>query len=193
MTVARLAQAAGASAVIGGSAWMIAIVVHALQPTGCVGDECFLRPQREATTGTSWLLVLAAVAIVAFSLALLALLARSGELGWAGIAGLAACGLGIASLAVMALPPFRDQLRPLPGLVAVAVGLALVGWTVLRSRVVPTWAGNALLVGVVLLVGVSEQNSRVLLALPFGIAWVSTGVVLLRRSRTTGAGAGHPL
>ena len=43
------------------------------------------------------------------------------ELGWTGVAGVAICGLGIAALAVMALPALRHQLRPLPGLVAVAV------------------------------------------------------------------------
>ena len=162
---------------------MVAIVVHAQQPTGCIGDECLVRPQREASTTTSWLMVLAAVAMLAFLLLLLALLARSGELGWTGFAGVGACGLGIAALASMALPRFRE-LRPYPGLVAVAVGLGLVGWTVLRSRVVPTWAGIALLVGVLLLVGVNEQNARVLLALPFGMVWLATGVALVQRSRT---------
>jgi hypothetical protein len=184
MINARLAQAAGACALIGGSAWVVAIVIHALQPIGCIGDECLVRLPREATTGTSWLVLMVAAAMVAFLLALLALLARSGDLGWTGIAGVAACGLGIAALALMELPQFREQLRPLPGLVAITVGLALVGWTVLRSRVVPTWAGIGLLVGVLLLAGVSEQNSRVLLALPFGMAWLATGVVLMQRSRT---------
>jgi len=112
------------------------------------------------------------------------LLARTGELGWTGVAGVAACVLGIAALAVMTLPTLRDQTRPLPGLLAVAIGLALVGWTVLRSSVVPTWTGIGLLAGVLVLAGVGEQNSRVLLALPFGIAWLTTGVVLLARSRT---------
>lgn len=185
MINARLVQAAGACAVIGGSAWVGAIVVHALQPMGCVGDECLVRPQRAATTATSWLVVLAGIAMAAFFLALLALLTRSGDLGWTGIAGVAACGLGTAALALMGLPQFREQLRPLPGLVAITVGLALVGWTVLRSRVVPIWAGIGLLVGVLLLAGVNEQNSRVLLALPFGMALLATGGALIQQSRTT--------
>ncbi len=187
-----MSRTAGAAALIGGSAWVVAIVMHALQPSGCVGDECLVRPQREATTGTSWLMVLAAVAMVAFLVALMTLLARTGELGWTGIAGVATCGLGIATLAVMALPTFRDQTRPLPGLVAVAVGLMLVGWTVLRSDVVPTWTGLGLLGGVLLLAGVGEQNSRVLFALPFGVAWLVAGVVLVRRSNTAAAAPGQP-
>ena len=60
---------------------MVAIVVHAQQPRGCIGDECLVRPQRNASTTTSWLMVLAAVAMLVFLLLLLALLARSGELG----------------------------------------------------------------------------------------------------------------
>jgi preprotein translocase subunit SecG len=182
MLHARLAQVAGAAALVGGVAWVVAIVVHALQPEGCVGDQCLVRPQREATSGTSWLMVLTAVALVAFLAVLLVLLARTGELGWTGVTGVAACLLGIATLAVMTLPALRDQTRPLPGLVAVALGLALVGWTVLRSNVVPTWTGIGLLAGVLLLGGVNEQSSRVLLALPFGIAWLVTGVVLVQRS-----------
>ncbi|MDO3397521.1 hypothetical protein QWJ41_17475 [Nocardioides sp. SOB44] len=192
MLSARLTQAAGALALVGGSAWVVAIVVHALQPEGCVGDECLVRPQREATSATSWLIVLSGVALLAFVAALLAVLAQIGELGWIGVAGLATCASGIVVLAVMALPTFQDQTRPLPGLVAVAVGLALVGWTVLRSSVVPTWTGIGLLAGVLLLAGVSEQNSRVLLALPFGIAWLIAGVVLLQRFRTEVETDPHP-
>jgi hypothetical protein len=184
MFTARLAQTAGLSALVGGSALVVAIVVHALQPEGCVGDECLVRPQREAATGTLWLMVLAAVAMVTFLLSLLALLARTGELGWTGVTGVAACAVGFLALAVMALPAFRDQTRPIFGLVTVAVGLALVGWTVLRSGIVPTWTGVGMLVGVFVLAGVNEQNSRVLLALPFGIAWLTTGVVLVKRSGT---------
>ncbi len=183
MPDARLTRAAGTFALTGGAAWTAAILLHAVQPRGCVQDECLVRPEREAASATPWLLLLAAAALVAFLLTLVALLARSGDLGWTGYAGVAACGLGLAALAVAALPELRDQLRPLPMMAAIAVGLALLGWTAMRSYLVPTWAGIALLVGVLMLVGVSEQTARVLLALPLGMAWVATGVVLIRRSR----------
>lgn len=183
MLNARFVQAAGACALIGGSAWVVGTIIHALQPRGCVGDECLVRPQREATTATSWLVVVAVVAMVAFLVALLALMARVGDLGWTGIAGVVTVGLGLVLLALPVLPQFRG-LRPLPGLVAVTVGLALVGWTVLRSRVVPTWVGIGLVLGVLSLAASGEQTWRVLFALPFGMAWLTTGVVLLLQSRT---------
>jgi hypothetical protein len=181
---ARLARAAGTVAVVGGAAWVVAILLHSLQPRGCIGDECLDRPMREATTATSWLMMLAAVALVAFLLALLALLGRSHNLGWTGIAGLVCCVLGLGGLALATLPQVRDQWRPLPMMVAIAVGLALLAWTVLRSGLIPTWAAIAMLIGFLLLGGVSEQTSRVLLALPFGMAWVVIGIALIQRSRT---------
>ena len=184
MRSARLAQLAGACAAIGGSAWVAAIVLHAMQPRGCIGDECFVRPMREATTATSLLVMVTAAALLAFLLALVALLARTGSLGWTGITGVVACVLGLGLLALVSVSPLRDQLRPAPFLATIAVGLALLGWTVLRSGVVPIWAGLGLLVGVLLLAGVSEQTSRVLLALPFGMAWLATGLVLVQRSQT---------
>ena len=183
MSDARLASAAGACAVVGGLALTAAVVLHALQPEGCVGDQCLIRPQREATGATSWLVLLTAAAMVAFVVTLFVLLGRTGRLGRVGTVGIAACVLGVAALASMTLPPLRGHTRPLPALVAVALGLVLVGWTVLRSRVVPTWAAVGLLVGVLLLAGVSEQTSRVLLALPFAIAWAATGVALVRQAR----------
>ena len=192
MVDARLARAAGTVAVIGGAGWLVAIILHSLQPRGCIRDQCLDRPQREATTATSWLMALAAVALLAFLLTLLALLERSGNLGWPGIAGVAACGLGLGSLALATLPQLRDHLRPLPMLAAIAVGLALLGGTVLRSRLIPIWAAVGLLIGFLLLAGVSEQTSRVLLALCFAMAWLVIGIVLMQRSRMeSGAQAGR--
>jgi hypothetical protein len=139
---------------------------------------------REATMATSSLVMVAGAALLGFLLALVALLARTGSLGWTGITGVAACVLGLGLLVFLSVSPLRDQVRPSPFLATIAVGLALLGWTVLRSGVVPTWAGLGLLVGVLLLAGVSEQTARVLLALPFGMAWLATGLVLAQRSRT---------
>ena len=183
----RLTRMAGACAAIGGAAWTAATIIHASQPRGCVGDECDHLPMRDATTATSVLLALAAVMLVACGAGLLVLVRRHGRLGRTGVAGAGACGLGLALLAaatgIQAL--FYDGDFPLmpafviPGVAALVVGLLLVAWTVLRARVVPAWAGTALLVGAALMVGANEQTAAVLLAVPFGLAWFATGVMLL--------------
>jgi len=106
----------------------------------------------------------------------------------------AMCSLGLALLAVASAIQalFYDGDFPLmpgfvlPGVAALVVGLLLVAWTVLRGRVVPAWAGTALLAGAALMVGVNEQTAAILLAVPFGVAWFATGVALLvpRRDRS---------
>ena len=44
----------------------------------------------------------------------------------------------------------------------------------------PTWVAALMLVTVVLLPFSNEQTSRILLAVPFGLAWMLAGAVLLR-------------
>lgn len=74
-----------------------------------------------------------------------------------------------------------------------AVGLAVIGWTVLRSGVLPTWAGIALLAGALLMLGANEQTSLVLLVIPFGLAWAATGLRLLLRRPSVTARPPSPL
>ena len=186
-----VARFAGACAVIGGSAWTAASIIHASQPRGCVGDECGAVQMRNATSGTSLLVALAGVMMIASGAGLLLLIRRRGHLGRTGVVGAAACGFGVAVLAVaLALQElvYGSDFRwmpafVVPGVTALAVGLALVGWTVVRSRVVPSWVGVSLLIGAVLLVGANEQTAAVLLAVPFGIAWLATGAALMLRRR----------
>ena len=117
------------------------------------------------------------------------LIKRRGHLGRAGIFGAALCAFGLAVLALAAIVQelFYEGdfwLMPafvVPGVAALAVGLALVGWAVLRSRLLPTWSGVSLLAGALLLLGANEQTAAVLLAVPFGLAWVATGATLLQR------------
>ena len=181
------AHVAGACAAIGGSAWTAATVIHASQPRGCVGDECVGLAMRDATPATSLLVAVAAVMMVASGAGLLQLVRRRGRLGWTGAVGATACAVGIVLLALATalqeifydgdfawMPVFVG-----PGVIALAVGLALVGWTIRRSRVVPSWAGVCMLVGALLLLGANEQTAAVLLAAPFGLAWLATGAALL--------------
>ena len=111
-----MARFAGACAVIGGSAWTAASIIHASRPRGCVGDECVAVQMRMCGR---------ADARCHFSHVALQELVYVSDFRW--------------------MPAFV-----VPGITALAVGLALVGWTVVRSRVVPSWVGVSLLVGALL-------------------------------------------
>ena len=189
MNDTRVARSSGALAVIGGLAWIAASVTHATQPRGCVGAECATSPMRDATTATTLLVALAALALFVGGAGLLTLIKRQNGLSWSGRLGALLCGLGMVALVVVAtvqelfyhgdfpwMPGFV-----VPGMLALAVGLALVGWTLLRSSVLPTWLGVVLLASALLLLGANEQTSAVLLAIPFGLAWATTGAMLLLR------------
>lgn len=189
MNESRVGSCTGACALLGGIAWTAATVIHASQPRGCVGSECDVLPMRSATTATSLLVGLAGVMMVASGAGLLALVKRRDRLGWTGVLGAASGAFGIAVLGSAAAVQelFYEGDFPLmpvfvgPGVLALAGGLGLVGWRVLRSRVVPTWSGVAVLVGAALLLGANEQTSAVLLAVPFGAAWGAAGATLLLR------------
>lgn len=184
MDAVRYALAgAGVSAVVGASAWSGAIALHAMQPMGCIGDECQVRSMRQATATTSWLVVLALVAILAFVAALVIALWRGSNLGRPGLTGLGACLVGMVGLTIAAASPLRDQVRPAPFLLLILVGLALIAWTVWRSELVPTWAAVGLLIGFLAFAGYTEQTNRVFFAAPFGVAWLAAGVALIYRSR----------
>lgn len=190
----RLPVVTGILAVLGGAAWVAAAGIHASQPVGCVGDACSVTSMREATTSTTVLIAVAAVLMLASGAGLLAVVRRAGRLGWTGTAGAALCASGVATLTVAValqelvaggdwtwMPWFVG-----PGVLLLAAGAILVGWTVLRSPAVPRWVGAGLIVGASLLVLSNEQTAAVLLVVPFGVAWVTLGVVLALRARTGG-------
>jgi hypothetical protein len=120
---------------------------------------------------------------------LLSLMRRQGVLGRTARLGAAACVVGLATLAaavVLQSVFFGDDFELMPwfvgpGVLALALGIALLGWAILRSGVLPGWSGISLLVGAALLLGANEQTSAVLLAVPFGLAWMAAGVALLRQ------------
>jgi hypothetical protein len=62
---------------------------------------------------------------------------------------------------------------------SIAIGLILFGITILRSRVLPPWANWLLVIGALALLGFNDQDIRVLLLIPFGVAWLGIGYVLL--------------
>lgn len=69
----------------------------------------------------------------------------------------------------------------LPVLLALVVGFVLLGVVILRTGVLPRWCAA--------LLGMNEQTTRVLLAIPFGVAWAVLGAVLWTRRDGAGTAA----
>ncbi len=65
-----------------------------------------------------------------------------------------------------------------PGLLALVVGFVLVGIAILSAGVLPRWVAVLIIVGALAMLGANEQTARVLLMIPFGVAWVAVGYVL---------------
>lgn len=179
------------AAVLGGAAWSTAAVLHARQPVGCVGDAaCGLTPMREATTATSVLMGVAGVLMALSGVGLLRVVRRATGLTVPARVGATLAGLGVALLAtaVTVQEAAYDGDFPGmpwlvgPGVVALALGVLLIGGAVLRSPVLPRWTGAVLMVSAALLVLSNEQTTAVLLAVPFGLSWAAMGVALARRS-----------
>ena len=68
----------------------------------------------------------------------------------------------------------------------------LLGVAILRAGVLPRWAAALLIIGAVALLGMNEQNTQVLLTIPFGVAWVAIGCVLWSQGGRMRATAGVP-
>jgi len=139
------------------------------------------------------LLVMAGLLLAVSSLGLLVLArtARGGDLGRPGAASGVAGGAGLLLLGAAGIvAAFDGNWSGMPGLVVpgvlfLALGLALLAWVVFRAGVLPTWLCALLLAAVLVLPFANEQTSRILLAVPFGLAWMVTGVVVAARRPQT--------
>lgn len=169
--------------------WIIGAVIHASKPRGCVAEECAFRDMREsgALDGILMLLSLLLFAVAVTGLVMLA--RRSGRFGKIGKAGVVIGAAGVAlllsaSLIQSILFGGNFLLMPyfvIPGLLAMVVGLVLLGVAILRSRVLPRWAAALLIIGALAMLASNEQTARVLLVIPLGVAWVAVGYVLWSR------------
>jgi len=176
----------GLAAMLGGLLWSLGFAYHATKPRGCIAEECLTRPMRAPTVLDGVLISSAMVLIVAGAVGLVLLIRRSGRVGALARAGLVLGGAGITTLAVAGFVQekfFAGDFEQMPyfvvpGLAMLVVGFALLGVAVLRSRVLPTWVSVLLLLGTLAMIGANEQTSRVLLYLPFGVAWVAVGHAL---------------
>lgn len=173
------------AAMLGGALWVAWAIMVARKPEGCIGSECDL--PGSSTRGYSDLVAVLAVAALLIAAGVAGLVARARAAGHFGRLGRWGLGLGIAGAGLMATGLLVQSLFfegdfPLmpvfvvPGLLALASGFLLFAVAVLR--VVPRWVAVLLIVGALALVGVNDQNERILLAAPFGVAWMAVGYAL---------------
>ena len=142
------------------------------------------RPVVEGLQRSRPLLFVAALLIAAGLGAVTALARATGRSGRLGRIGLIVSALGavvlVASLLVQSV--FFDGNFPLmptfviPGVLALGIGFLLFGVTLLR--VLPHWTGVLLIIGSLALLSVNDQNERILMAVPFGLAWIAVGYIL---------------
>jgi hypothetical protein len=175
----------GLAAMLGGALFVVSAVVIASMPRGCIGDECASRPMRE--TGAAGALLMLALLLVVIGAAGLVIRARDagrfGRLGKTGIV-LGAIGAALPVIGSVIQGILFDGDYPLmtyfviPGVLALVVGFVLLGLAVLQAKVLPRWAAVLLIVGTLAMLGFNDQNSRALMAIPNGIAWMAVGYVL---------------
>lgn len=181
----------GLAAILGGVMLIVHSVGAASMPRGCIGDaECATRPMRE--TGVFEIFFLLSLPLIFIGMVSLALRARQtgrfGALGWAGVI-LGAAAVALLAGAIVAQTFFFGGDFPLmpyfviPGGLALIAGFALVGIAVLRAGVLPSWASALLVASTIAMLGFNDQNLWVLLGIPFALAWIAVGYVLLSEGR----------
>ena len=186
MSSSVLIRWSGLAAMLGGTLWTIAAVAHASKPRGCIAAECASRPMRESGAFVGISTFLSVLLFAAGAVGLVTLVRSGGRFGRTGNAGVVIGAGGAAVLVIATLVqaiffggdfPFMPHFV-VPGLLALVVGFLLAGIAILRSGVLPRWVAVLVIVGALAMLGANEQTARVLLMIPFGVAWVAVGYVL---------------
>ncbi len=198
MSASRVVQWSGPLLMLGGALWVAWAIVHALQPMGCVADECDLpgRSMRQGSPLGSALTIASVLALAAGIFGLVRHARALGRFGRIGSVGLVASGTGVVTVTIASLVQsifFNNDFWAMPYFVipaalALVIGCVLLGVAILRSGVLPRWAAALLIIGTLALLGMNEQNTQVLLAIPFGVAWVAVGYVLWKGDQRASAG-----
>ena len=174
---------------------MAACLVHNSQPQGCIGDTCVLAgaTERGSSALDATLMVVAGLLLAASGLGFLLLARGRGRSQTAGVVaaltGSLALVLLLSALIVASQDPDWEGMPGLvvPGVVLLAIAMVSIGVHVLRSGVLPLAVAALLIVTACLLPFANEQTSLILLAIPFGLAWVVAGVALLRQPNNAAA------
>lgn len=182
---------AGPFALAGGALGSLAILLHSLQPSGCVGSDCGAQSMRTASGLVTGLGSVAAILVLMGIVGLTfraRLSGRPPRLMHIGV-GSAALGFLVLLAAVFLQAAFFDgDFSGMPyfvvvGMVALIIGFVLIGIFILRSEVLPRWIGVFLVVSSALLLVANEQTSAVLFAVPFQLAIASAGYVMWTADR----------
>ena len=183
--IPRVLPFAALAAALGGLLLIIFAVLVSFKPLGCIGATCAIRSMREYDEYAP--LLLASLLLMLFALVVLISRARArGRFGRLGLWGVSLLGSGMVVLLAATLVqelvyagdfPHMPNVV-IPGVLASAVGFLLLG--IVMLRVLPRWVGSLLIVGAVLLPFSNDQDARVLLFIPLGLAWIAVGYALWR-------------
>jgi hypothetical protein len=193
MSSSSLIRWSGLAAMLGGALWAAGAVLTASKPRGCIGAECAFRPMREFGALDAVVALLAVLLLTVGVAGLVTRARHADRFGRLRSVGLVTGAVGAALLVVSSLVQaifFGGDfpLMPLfviPGVLALVVGFLLLGFAVLRAKVLPRWAAVLLVVGSLAMLGFNDQNAQALMAIPFGIAWVAVGYALWSDRRTS--------
>lgn len=141
---------------------------------------------RESGAFDGILMLLSLLLFAAGVAGLVILVQSAGRFGMTGKIGVVIGAAGVALLVIASLIQsvfFGGDflLMPyfvIPGLLALIVGLVLLGVAILRSGVLPRWAAALLIIGALAMLASNEQTARVLLTTPLGVAWIAVGYML---------------
>ena len=175
-----------AAAVAGGALWIVFAALVAGKPEGCVGDACLTGAHRDLGDLNTLFSLGGLLIVLGFAGAAARVRSASGpstlwRASVAGVGGGVALILaGVASGAVFDWDS-AWYVFVVPGMAASVIGFALAGVAILRAGVAPRWAGLLLVATSLALFAANDQDARVLMLIPFGVAWILVGSALLRR------------
>lgn len=188
MSSSNVIRWSGAAGMLGGILWIGSAISTALKPIGCVADACYQpgRSMRESSALDGLLFIAALLLIMAGATGLLMRARATGRFGRMGRTALVVAATGITMIvgAGLAQEIFFAGDFPLmpffviPGVLALIAGFALTGIHIIRTSALPRWAGAALTVGALAMLVFNDQDARVLMGIPLGLAWIAVGYVL---------------
>ncbi|MCQ6271163.1 hypothetical protein M8J71_11785 [Pseudarthrobacter sp. R1] len=158
---------------VGGLCLMAYGIVQAMQPPGCIAEECVGRTYRSAGALEGLLFVAGLLLVIGATLGVRAVHPAGARV--VRVAALVAASAMFFGFVLMGSALY------FAGLALTVVGVlayAVLGIGLVVARTLPAWAGVMLTVSALLVLGANDQNERVLFVLPFGLAWLVLGALL---------------